>query len=348
VPAPFSVAACQTDVYPYFPDESYTPHPEHFEKNLARACELVSYHARGGARLFLFSEFFLSGSPAGQSAEVYRQVAIRIPGPEIEELAAVARKRRVYIAGMAYEKDDENWPGRFFNTGFILDPDGQVILRYRKHYDETCKTKPGDVMDRYLELHGIDELFPVVDTEIGKLAIQQAYDINYPEVSRCFALQGAEVLLFATSEINSRNHMYGVGGWANARRVRAYENIAYLVCANEAWFLGTARPNAWPAGHSEVIDYNGQVLNVADTMGETIISAEVDLEALRRRRTTVGMNFLAQAQPHLFAEVLRRTQAWPKNAWADTPPPSGREMRAMLVDTIGQMQAAGTLARPGS
>jgi predicted amidohydrolase len=345
MPLRYSIAACQTNVWPVFTDESMTPHWENFEKNMDRACELVSYNARaGGARLYVFSEFFLSGSPSGSNVDAYRACAITLPGPELDQLGAVAKKRGVHIAGMAYEKDDVNWPGRVFNTLFILGPDGDLILKYRKHYDQTCKTKPGDVWDDYVQKVGIDNLHPVVDTELGRLGGMVCFDVNFFENARTLALKGCEVMIHPTSEGRSYYHMQDVGGWEMARRVRAYENIAYWVSANQAWRMGSAAAKDFSHGHSQIVDFTGQVLNIADTSAETIVAAEVDIEALRRRRTTVGMNFLIQAQPHLYAEVLRRKQLWPKNLHRDAPVQSGRQNNEEGVRVVKRMTEAGIFA----
>jgi predicted amidohydrolase len=64
--------------------------------------------------------------------------------PETERLGAPAVQVQAYIAGMVWEVMDE-WPGRYWNTAFIISPEGGVILKYHKHYDPTGKTKPGDV-----------------------------------------------------------------------------------------------------------------------------------------------------------------------------------------------------------
>ena len=59
------------------------------------------------------------------------------------QLGHVAQDTGAYIAGMAYEKIDE-FPGRYFNTAFIVAPSGQTVLKYRKLYSLTGKTTPAD------------------------------------------------------------------------------------------------------------------------------------------------------------------------------------------------------------
>ena len=60
-----------------------------------------------------------------------RECAIDIPGPETDELGRLARKWGVFVIAQAKARHPE-FPGRFFNVGFVLDPDGAVVLRHHK------------------------------------------------------------------------------------------------------------------------------------------------------------------------------------------------------------------------
>src|ERR1700740_3672353 len=60
-----------------------------------------------------------------------RECAIDIPGPETDALGALARQWNVFLMAQAKARHPE-FPGRFFNVGFILSPEGGVILRDHK------------------------------------------------------------------------------------------------------------------------------------------------------------------------------------------------------------------------
>jgi len=64
-------------------------------------------------------------------AEFARTCAIDIPGPETDQLGELAREYSVFIMAQAKARH-EDWPDRFFNVGFIIDPDGAVILKHYK------------------------------------------------------------------------------------------------------------------------------------------------------------------------------------------------------------------------
>lgn len=343
---PYNVTVIQPNIKPVFKGKDPFRRGA-LQENLDKASELVLVGARSTrSKLFVLPEFFLQGYQAGRSVDDWIEASIRIPGPETEQLGKVAREAKAYIVGMAYDLIDD-FPGRFWNTAFIIDPAGDVVLKYRKVYAMTGKTRPGDVYDQYVAKFGAEGLFPVVDTPIGRLGALVCYDINFPEVTRCLALQGAEVLLHCTAEGRSPYHM-DEGGWEMARKVRAYENLAYLAMANVGRFIDGEGPEDFSHGHSQIIDFNGRVLNIADTSNETMITAEIDIEALRRRRASPSVNFLAELNPQIHTPIYEKSRLWPTNGWADQPLRDVSENEQAAREAIGRMTEAGVLAAPAN
>ena len=56
----------------------------------------------------------------------------------------------------------------YFQTCFIIGPNGDVILRYRR-LSSSFEATPHDVWSKYLDLYGLEGVFPVAKTEIGNL-----------------------------------------------------------------------------------------------------------------------------------------------------------------------------------
>src|SRR5438094_3052922 len=63
--------------------------------------------------------------------EFARECAIDIPGEETEALGRLAKQYGAYVMAQAKARHPEI-ENRFFNVGFILDPDGEVILQHYK------------------------------------------------------------------------------------------------------------------------------------------------------------------------------------------------------------------------
>jgi beta-ureidopropionase len=165
-------------------------------------------------------------------AEFARTCAIDIPGPETDQLGQLAREYNVFIMAQAKARHAE-WPNRFFNVGFILDPDGAVILKHHKISALLpCErsVSPHDLFDWWIERYGrtLDAFWPVVDTGIGRLGIMMAMEGNYPENGRGLAMNGAEVVYRGSLPGPFTQHDI----FEISNRARALENNMYIVAPN--------------------------------------------------------------------------------------------------------------------
>jgi predicted amidohydrolase len=342
---PWNVTVVQARVRPVF--RANGPfRRDALEENLEHACDLIRRGARVfRSKLFVLPEFFLQGFELGRSNADWMQASIRIPGPETERLGQVARETGTFIAGMAYELIDE-FPGRYFNTGFLVSPSGEVVLRYRKLYSMTGKTTPADVYDEYTRrFGGPGSLFPVADTPLGRIGVLVCYDINFPEVARCLALRGAEVLVHVTSEARGPQHAAD-GGWTIARRARAYENTCYLAMANTGPVVDSDLPPDVCHGHSQIVGFDGRVMHMAEGSEETMITATIDIEALRRQRSVNRLNFLPELIPQAHAPIYAQAAGWPLNRYAAQPMGGPQDNVAVYGEVLSEMRAKGVLVAP--
>jgi len=205
-------------------------------------------------RLVVLPEYFLTGYPLTESIPEWADKAALAPdGPEYEALARIASDNDVFLSGNAYETDAA-FPGIYFQASFVIDPGGQTVLRYRRLVSMFAPT-PHDVWDRYLELYGLDGVFPVARTSIGRLAAIASEEILYPEIARALALRGAEVFLHSTSEVGSPR----LTPKDVAKRARAIENLAYVVSANTGGFQDADLAADSTDGMSKIVDYLGEV-----------------------------------------------------------------------------------------
>lgn len=243
-------------------------------------------------RLVVLPEYVLSGFPRGESLGRWKELAaIDIDGPEYDLLSKVAQSNDVFLAVNAYE-NDANFPDLYFQACVVIDPAGDVVLRYRRLvniYDPS----PYDVWDKYLDIYGIEKVFPVARTAIGNLATIASEEIVYPEIARCLMMRGAEVFLHPSSEVGSPQ----LTPKDVAKRARAMENMAYVVSANTAAIRGVPAVQESVNGMSKVVDYLGRVLAEAG-YGETIVAwALIDIGAVREYRRRPGMFNVLARQP---------------------------------------------------
>ena len=142
------------------------------DKADARAAMLVAIHRideqiRGSlvltgpsVKLVVLPEYFMTGYPLGDTIDGWAaKAAIAEGGPEYEALGKVAQNNDIFLSGNVYETD-RNFPGLYFQTCFIIAPTGDVILRYRRLISMYTPT-PHDVWDKYVDIYGIEGVFPV-------------------------------------------------------------------------------------------------------------------------------------------------------------------------------------------
>ncbi len=287
-------------------------------------------------RLVVLPEYFLTGFPMRESVDEWKRTAcLDTDGPEYDALSEIAQANDVFLAGNVYELDP-HFPELYFQTCFITAPNGDVVLRYRRLISMFAPT-PHDVWDKYLDVYGLEKVFPVAPTELGRLAAVASEEILYPEVARCLAMRGAEVFVHSSSEASSpRPTPKEV-----AKAARAVENMAYVVSANSAGLDGIAIPRDSTNGNSQIVDPHGHVLAEA-AQGESMVAhAELDLGALRRfrRRPAMG-NLLARQRFELFAQSYAGHSFYPPNTLA-----GGLQDRQQLVQT--QLETIRKLSEEG-
>ncbi len=263
----------------------------------------------GKVGLVVLPEYFLTGFPFGESITEWRdKAALAIDGPEYQALGEIARQAGCYIGGNLYETD-AHFPELYFQACIVIDPQGEVILRYRRLISMFAPS-PYDVWDKYLEIYGQDAIFPVADTEIGRLGAVASEEILYPELVRCMALNGAEVLIHPTSETGSPQPTpKGI-----ARRARAYETKSYIVSANSASVEDCPIPEWSSTGMSTVIDYNGAVLSEAHAGPSMVANGTISIDSLRHHRSLPGMaNTAARLPLGIFAAEYGKHSIMPMN-----------------------------------
>ncbi len=268
-----------------------------------RMCELldqavVGYNCIGPVKLVVFPEFAHTPPTYLTVEELEQHLAVSIPNEYTDQYIEKAKEHRVYIQTGTFLEVDEKYPGAVFNTTCLIGPDG-ILSKYRKvntWIPWEVHASPHD-LPNYSE-----EMFPVVDTEIGKLGVAICYDWLFPEALRQLTANGAEILIRVSAYMDPWGATEPMDWWTTVNRCRALENMAYVVASNQGASLENYPPFSWPGG-SMVVDFDGRILAQADPgPGEKIVVGPIDLAALRHARETRKSH---QMLAHL------RTEAYP-------------------------------------
>jgi predicted amidohydrolase len=310
------------------------------ERNMERLLGLITRAAESAERpdLVVFPEFALQGPPLGMPVPQWIERACSsIPGPLTAPLQALAAKLGIYISGNLFEAPPE-WPGRYFNSSFLIDRKGNVILNYRR-INTAAFPSPHDFMTDYLAATPREKVFPVVETELGRLAAIPCGEINVPEVARVFMMQGAEVILHPTNSKFSEAQ-------EAAKVARAAENMVYLVSANVAGPIGFSPDNSIMGGRSHILDHHGHTVAFRADAEECVsVTGLINIEQLRadRRADTGVHNPLLRARFEMYRPYYDTAQFYPADHFRAAPMTAETETKGAVAIARANLERAGVL-----
>lgn len=243
-----------------------------------------------GARLVVVPETVTTGfTPDCPAEELWDRVDV-LPGPMTEPVAAAARGLGVHVVFPTYERGAER--GVVYNSAALFGPDGEMLGRYRKtHLFPTERLSGGG-----WSTPGDEPV--VVETELANVGLTICYDGDFPELYRCEAIRGAEVICRPAALLRSFEI------WEMTNRARAYDNHVYIVACNA---IGPDAGGSYYFGHSMVVSPIAQVLALARGT-EEIIAAELDPDPIRHvtygARTPMIFDHLEDRNLAAYREIL--------------------------------------------
>jgi len=265
-------------------------------ENVATAERLVRDAASRGADVVLLPELFEGHYFCKDQRAEDLARAVPIDGhPTIGRFQSVARELGVVLPISVYERANN----ALFNTVAMVDADGALLGTYRKSH---IPDGPG-YTEKYYFSPG-DTGFRAWHTAHGVIGVGICWDQWFPEAARVMALQGAELLLYPTA-IGSEppNPAWDSSGhWQRAMQGHAASNLVPVVAANRfGREVGLATEITF-YGSSFIADATGAKVAEAPREGESILTAEFDLAALRAMRLSWGL--FRDRRPDLYGPLL--------------------------------------------
>ncbi|MXW46713.1 MAG: hypothetical protein F4109_01770 [Gammaproteobacteria bacterium] len=257
------------------------PGPE-MKANLDHMIELIDQaNGFGGAQdLVCFHEQPIMGWNPWTREEVLR-VAIEIPGPETEALGKKAREYGCYVTFGAYAKDPD-WPGHLLLNGVLIGPKGNVVANHWKTNNirgfipgwDIFTTGIYDVLDRYREMYGEDEVLQVARTDIGNISC--SITPRQPDVIRALAMKGLEIRLSSSS-----------GGYSltEAQVIAGHNRLWSVVCNQSVSPEQPGFPEFSGSGDTAIFDPRGTIAARARSVHEEFVRTTIPVAAFRRSRT---------------------------------------------------------------
>lgn len=187
----------------------------------------------------------------------------------------------------------------YFNTIGIIDADGALLGTYRKShipdspgYQEKFYFSPGDTG------------FRVWQTRYAKIGVAICWDQWFPEAARCMALQGAEALLYPTAIGSEPGYpdIDSCGHWQRAMQGHSAANCLPVIASNRIGLETGESCDVTFYGSSFITDHTGAMLAESDRESQDIITAELDLDLMRRERVAWGL--FRDRRPDLYGDIL--------------------------------------------
>lgn len=247
--------------------------------NLAKIKNFVVEGAKQGVDILAFPELALTGYESNEALSLHRELAETIPGPAVEEIAALAREHDMYVTFGMPEQDADDKDTNYIACPFI-GPEG-LVGTYRKLH---LGTPP--VFTESQCFTGGNEL-PVFATRFGPVGVQICADFwVFPELSRILTLKGARLIINCTASFDAPGRKEYITQQTGAR---ATENIVYTGSAN---LVGRENTKSY-YGYSTIAGPSFPRFNYIYAQAEDkeeLISATLSFEKLHRFRDNVAID----------------------------------------------------------
>ncbi|MBN1180308.1 MAG: carbon-nitrogen hydrolase family protein [Anaerolineae bacterium] len=265
--------------------------PMAVRENVQKAVAWVERAVReNDAQLVVLPETVTTGFTPGCPADELWDRVDTLPGAAWEPVAAAARALGVYVVFPTYERGPER--GVVYNSAALFGPAGEALGVYRKtHLFPTERLSGGG-----WSTPGTDPV--VVETELAAVGLTICYDGDFPELYRCEAILGAEVIVRPAALLRSFEI------WEMTNRARAYDNHVYIAACNS---IGPDAGGNYYFGHSMIVSPIAQVLALARGT-EEIVAVELDPDPIKRvtygARTPMIFDHLEDRNLAAYRDVL--------------------------------------------
>ena len=257
------------------------------ERTLEKVASLAKEASARGAELVMFPEAFVSAYPKGATFGAvvgsrtsagrdefrrYWDSGVDVPGPDVDGLAEVARSADIHLVITVIERDI----GTLYCTTLFFSPDS-YLGKHRKLMPTAA--------ERLIWGYGDGSTLPVFDTAVGRVGAVICWENYMPMLRMAMYSRGVQFYCAPTADDRET--------WLSTARHVALEGRCFVLSCCQF-----ARRSDFPAdyeseygddpetvlmrGGSCIVGPLGNVLAGPDFTGETILTADCDLDEIVR------------------------------------------------------------------
>lgn len=245
---------------------------------------------QSGAQLICLQEFSLSPYFASVRESTGWDWAEPLEGGVTHQfLGGLAKEHGVYIIGSIFERENAH----YWDTATLYNPGGDLHGFTRKVH---IPSGEGYHEDHYF---GGAAEYPLHEVLGVKIGIPTCYDQWFPELSRIYALRGADFLFYPTA-IGSEPTAPGVDtrdAWQTVMRGQAIASGLFIAAANRVGVEGVTF-----YGSSFICAPDGLILAQGSRNRAQTISADLNPAALEEWRRLFPL--LHQRRPDAYAQII--------------------------------------------
>jgi beta-ureidopropionase len=256
--------------------------------------ELARAAAASGAQVIGFQELFYGPYFGIVQDQKYYSYVESVPGPTVERFQALARELRLVIVLPVYEVENE---GEYYNTAAVIDADGSLLGKYRKHHIphlpqfwEKFYFRPGNLG------------YPVFNTAAGRVGVYICYDRHFPEGWRELGLNGAQIVFNPSATKPGLSNRL----WEIEQPAAAADNQYFIAASNrigrEDAEFGDEAVKFY--GSSYFVDPRGNFVGeVASQDTEEVVLRDLDLSEITRTRN--DWQFYRDRRPESYQRTVQ-------------------------------------------
>ena len=281
-----------------------------------KAVRLIGEAADQRARLMVFPEAFITGYPKGlrygtvvgardsagrEEFRRYLDSAIEVPGPETERLGEAAAAHHAYVVIGVIEREQ----GTCYCTVLFFGPGGELLGKHRKLMPTA--------MERIIWGFGDGSTLTVVESPYGRIGSVICWE-NYMPMLR-MAMYAKGVALYCAPTADDRDT------WLPSMQHIALEGRCFVLTACQFLRrkdfpadvrveLGDSPDAVLMRGGSAIINPLGRVLAGPNFEGETILTAQLDLNEIGRSKFDFDVTG-HYSRPDVFQLIVNEAPARP-------------------------------------